>query len=119
MGFTGRLHNPCMGITNGTLLKQGKYWHWKYRLDGEGRWESLKTESKREAQLIRQRRIADYHQDAAKYKQRDLNPRLETFEADYFQWAVDHKRRNTIEMERRFWKQMADFTGAKRLYPLK
>lgn len=35
-----------MGITNGTLLKQGKYWHWKYRCDGEDRWESLRVTGK-------------------------------------------------------------------------
>lgn len=32
-----------MGITNGNLFKRGETWGWKYRVDREVRWESLKV----------------------------------------------------------------------------
>jgi hypothetical protein len=104
-----------MSISNGTLVKRGNKWSWKYRLDGEIRWESLKVESKREAELVRQQRIAQYHQDRQEFIQEGLNPTIEEFEAEYFAWAETHKRPSTRSMERQFWKQLVDFTGARRL----
>ena len=104
-----------MGITNGTLIKQGKYWHWKYRCDGEDRWESLKVTSKREADIKRQQRIAQYHQDNEIFKRERVNPSIEFFEERYFRWAEDHKRPRTIEVERLFWGKLMRFTGAKRV----
>jgi hypothetical protein len=56
-----------MGITDGMLLKRGNVWHWKHRLDGEVRWESLKVSSKRDAELIRQERITLYHSDRSNF----------------------------------------------------
>ena len=108
-----------MAITNGTLIKQGRYWHWKYQLDGETRWESLKVESKREALLLRQKRIAEYHENADRFSKTNLNPRLDDFEQTYFRWAEDHKRPKTLEIERNFWQQLRDFTGARRLKDIK
>ena len=108
-----------MGISNGTLVKREKKWSWKYRVDGEIRWESLKVESKREAELVRQQRIAQYHQDREKFIQEGLNPTVEEFEAEYFAWAETHKRPSTRTMERQFWQQLIDFTGARRLGDIK
>ncbi len=72
-----------MGITEGTLVKRGNTWGWKYRADGQVRWESLKVSSKREAELVRQERIAEHHQDRAKFLREDINPTVEEFEAPF------------------------------------
>jgi len=43
-----------MGVTSGTLLKRGQVWWWKYQLDGDTKWESLKVKAKRDAECVRQ-----------------------------------------------------------------
>jgi len=108
-----------MTISNGTLVKRGKYWSWKFRVDGEIRWEALKVTSKRGAELVRQQLIAKYHEDKSKFLREGLNPTIEEFEAEYFGWAADHKRPSTIEIERLFWGQLIEFTGARRLGDIK
>lgn len=104
-----------MGITEGTLIKQGRYWHWKYRCDGETRWESLKVETKGEAERVRRRRIVQYETDRGKFLGDTVNPYVEDFNREYFAWAEEHKRRKTIEIERQYWGQLFEFTRAKRL----
>jgi integrase len=104
-----------MGITHGTLVKQGRVWHWKYRLDGEIRWESLKVGTKREAELVRQERTATFHNDRSQFSRGELNPTIDEFNEEYFEWCAAHKRPNTVAIERRYWKQLTAFTKARRL----
>lgn len=104
-----------MGVTTGTLLKRGQVWWWKYQLDGETQWESLKVKAKRDAELVRQQRMADYHQGSGAFIREKLNPTIDDFERDYFAWAEQNKRKSTIAIEKNYWGQLKEFTGAKRL----
>jgi len=104
-----------MGMTNGTLLKRGRVWWWKYRLDGKTEWESLKVHSKRDAELVRQERIAEYRRDTGSFLQEARNPSVDEFERDYFAWAEQHKRPATIAIEKNYWGQLLEYTGANRL----
>jgi hypothetical protein len=85
-------------------------WHWKYRLDGEIRWESLKVGTKREAELVRQERIATFHNDRSQFSRGQLNPTIADFDDEYFEWCAAHKRPNTVAIEKRYWKQLTAFT---------
>ncbi len=96
-------------------MKRGKYWHWKYCVDGQRQWESLKTESKRDAELIRQVRIKEYHDDRARFVRDDRNPTFDEFEAVYYPWSEEHKRRKSREIERLFWGQLRTYTNARKL----
>ncbi len=104
-----------MGITNGTLIKRGRVWWWKYRLDKRTEWESLGVERKRDAEFVRQERIAEYRRDTGSFLRESRNPEVEEFEREYFAWAEQHKRESTIAIEKNYWRQLLEFTGAKRL----
>jgi integrase len=86
-----------MAITRGSLIKVGRNWQWKYRLDGMVRWESLKVASKREAEIVRQERMAIYHSDRAHFDKDDKNPPIADLMANYLEWAPSHLRPKTIE----------------------
>ena len=42
-----------MKVTDGKLVKRGKYWHWRFYLDGEQKQVSLKVKSHTEAREVR------------------------------------------------------------------
>ena len=52
-----------MGITEGKLVKRGKYYHWRYRVDGEQKSQSLKVTQLSEARRLRQAFIAQYNEN--------------------------------------------------------
>lgn len=89
-----------MGITNGSLIKRGKTWGWKYRVKGDVVWETLKVSSKHDAELVRQQRIVEYHTDKAKFLRKDLDPSIAELMELYIEWATPHLRPKTIEAAR-------------------
>jgi hypothetical protein len=84
-----------MGITDGQLIKRGKYWHWRYRIDGEQQSQSLKVTSQAEAKRLRQAYIAEYNKNPAYFKVEE-NPTVEEFWEAFERWARDHKAETTI-----------------------
>ena len=105
-------------ITEGQLIKRGKYWHWRYRIDGEQRSQSLKVTQHAEATRLRQALIAEYNKDPEHF-QVEENPTVEDFWEAFERWSRDHKAESTIVYEYRAWWQLVDCARAKRVGDIK
>jgi integrase len=107
-----------MGITEGKLVKRGKYWHWRYRVDGEQRSQSLKVTQHNEAKRLRQAFIAEYNENPDSFQAEANSPVGDFWEA-FERWARDHKSRSTLESEERAWRQIVDCARAKHVGDIK
>lgn len=108
-----------MRITDGQLVQRGKYWHWRYRVDGRQQSRSLKVTSKAEAVRLRQEYIAEFNANPANYARKAENPTVDEFWGAYVPWAVDHKRPNTVKADRTAWETLLRFTDAQRVGDIK
>ena len=108
-----------MGMTNGTLIKRGKTWHWKYRQDGRVRWESFGGVSKREAEILRQERISAYHQGYHDSHREDCDILASEFWTRYSEWSVEHKTRRTRETDALCWRHFVNSLHPEKLGDVK
>jgi len=97
------------------LYKRGEVWYVKYYQNGQPRYRSLGTESRKKARAI-QREI-DRRLDAGilPIPDKGKNPLLDEFWQLYLEWAESHKRPNTIYTERIFWNQLVTHTKIQKL----
>jgi integrase len=107
-----------MGITDGQLIKRGKVWHWRYRVDGEQRSQSLKVTSLSEAKRLRQAFIAEYNENPDIFRVEE-NPSVEDFWEAFESWSRDHKAESTIGYEHRAWWQLVKCARAKKVGDIK
>ena len=108
-------HASAMGITEGELVRRGKYWHWRYRVEGVQRKKSLKVTRLGEARRIRQALIAEYNEVPAHFTRPDRNPTVEEFWDMFEPYARDHKRPGTVASDQQAWEKIVRFTGARRV----
>jgi integrase len=96
--------------TFGSLVKVGRYWHWKYVEDGRQRKESLGVTTKAEAEHERALRMG-----APSKRSQVQRHTWADFDEDYWPWAVSHKSPRTVEFERCYWRVFADWVGVAHL----
>jgi hypothetical protein len=101
-----------MGISEGELEKRGKYWHWRYRLDGVQKSRSLKVTQLSEARRIRQALISEYSQSPSKYLQGEVNPTVDEYWQLYQEWAQEQEnlRAGNVALKVLYWRYLIDFT---------
>jgi len=97
------------------LYKRGERWYIKYYHNSKPHYRSLGTKTLKRARSI-QREI-DKRLDAGiiPIPERGKNPEVNEFWKSYLQWAIDHKRPNTIAQEQIVWNQLIKFTKIQRL----
>jgi integrase len=95
------------------LYKRGKYWYLRYVENGELKWVSLETQSKRAALKEKDRILAGLPQttDAKPKPKRDLT--LEELKAKYSTWAKAHRAPATVESRERAIDSFGAVTGCK------
>jgi len=104
-----------MGITEGKLEKRGRYWHWRYRMDGEQRCRSLEVTQLAEARRIRQSLIAEHNESPSKFSRKPADPSPGEFWEAFEPWCRDNKRKATADGDRRAWRDLIAFTKPRRV----
>jgi integrase len=97
-----------------TLYKRGSTYYIQFSKDGKQIRKSLRTDSQNTARQIQkeiERQLALGTYDVGETK--DCS--VEEFRKTYFSWAAQHKRANTIAIEKVFFEQFVEFTGIERL----
>ncbi len=97
-----------------TLYKRGDTYHIQFYKDGKQVRKSLKTTSLNVARQIQkeiERKLALGTYDVMETK--DCS--VEEFRKKYFAWAQDHKRPNTMAIERLFFDEFVEFSGIEHL----
>lgn len=110
-------HKPVEGMPMGSRIEQrGKRGTWWYLgfFNGRKFRESLKTTVKNVAE--REQRIRDAkYQDPAFMPTRKLNPTVGEFWQEYEAWAIEHRSKATVEVQRHLWNSIITFTKAQRM----
>ncbi len=97
-----------------TLYKRGETYHIQFYKDGKQVRKSLKTTSLNVARQIQkeiEKKLALGTYDVS--ETRDCS--VEEFRKKYFAWAQEHKRPNTIAVEKLFFDQFVKFAGIRHL----
>jgi len=106
-----------MEVTMSHLYKRkgGQAWYVKYYENGNPKYRSLKTTSKKRAQAMQREidRRLDAGIIAVPEKGKDAD--IDAFWTKYSQWAKDHKRPSTIALEDMFWRQFMEYSRVRHL----
>ena len=98
-----------------SIFKRGKTWWVAYYANGKLVRRSLKTTNKRIAEREKQALEANLL-DPHRMVPEEKNPLVEVFWDEYLRnYANGHKRPRAIERTESFWRQLLEFTNAKRL----
>ncbi len=118
-----------MKVTKGTVIKRGRVYYWKYRIDGQVHWKSLETGAKAKARKIADALRDEYMRNPEADAQDKRNPEADAqdkrnpavgeFWDCYHAWLQEHRRPETIKVQTVFWRQLVEFTRAKRLGDIK
>ena len=96
-----------------SIYKRDNKYYVKFYENGRRVRKSLGTSKKSEALKIKEQ--IERELAAGKYPLEEIDTDIETFKGEYFRWARDHKRPNTIQLEELFWKQFTDFIKPSKL----
>ncbi len=97
-----------------SIYKRDKTWWIKYYQNGKIVRESLRTTNKRIAERERQAREAELLTPHRQVREKK-NPPVDLFWERYLEYAHQHLRDRTIEIQSLFWRQLMEFTEAQRL----
>lgn len=101
-----------MRVTDGSLYKRGRIYHWSYYAEGKQKTESTRMNTLRGARAYRARRLVEL---GARDSDGTLNPDWSTFLTLYEDWARESKRRGTVENDRKAIRALRDIVGCLRL----